>query len=283
MERKRIQYLLTAANLLVLFLAGIGTSIWLAKADAQGTLTPAEETSVVQTLEALWTQTSLPAFTPKPTTPTATSPPTPASHPEVYDLFDDSCLNVDRWGMAVEDGPTFLTVPTGGCWNLEQWGLVEQDNGLYFEIEASPDSGQSYILAEKVADTITAIELEFDIQKLSGDVVGIGLFTRLSDPQETWAYYWLRFTEGPSDRQGNLLFEAGDQQIAANEALSVERTITLTLTWDGNEMHLLANGLQVIQPVAFADLPNTFGLYWLVGPDSSLAGRILRFNMFTDS
>jgi hypothetical protein len=234
------------------------------------------------------TPTPPPVLTPptgEPTaTPTATVMPTdtPTPRSRFYDAFDDGCINRDLWHTFVDNQPTltFLPTPVSQCWELADRGFTEHNDRIDFDhTNAATDDVRSFYLVEQPGRTFTVVELDLTVESMSGQWGGAGLFTRLNDADKTWAYYWLRFGGDLQSDQGRVVYEAGGEPVEGEPIFSLPATVTLELRWDGQAMHFYVNGNSTLQSVPFPDFSDTFGIYWVTGPGSSLKCHVDEFRV----
>ena len=222
---------------------------------------------------AIPTTTSIPpTATPIPPTATPTLSPTP-----IYDTFDDGCINGDLWHMFVDNQPTltFLPTPVSQCWELAERGFTEHNGYLDLDhTNIATDEVRSFYLVEQPGRPFRAVELDLTVRSMSGQWGGVGLFTRLNDADRTWAYYWLRFGGDLHVDQGRVVYEAGGERAEGEPILSLPASVTLEFRWDGRKMYFYADGNPMLQPVPFSDFSDTFGIYWVTGPNSSLTCHV---------
>jgi hypothetical protein len=251
---------------------------------------PFVETALVTPAPPVETQTptlspTLVPPTSEPTaTPTATVMPTdtPTPRSRFYDAFDDGCINRDLWHMFVDNQPTltFLPTPVSQCWELADRGLTEHNDRIDFDhTNVATDEVRSFYLVEQPRRTFTVVELDLTVESMSGQWGGVGLFMRLNDVDKTWAYYWLRFGGDLQSDQGRVVYDAGGEQVEGEPIFSLPATVTLELRWDGQEMHFYANGNPTLQSVPFPDFSDTFGIYWVTGPEGSLGCHVDEFRV----
>lgn len=78
----------------------------------------------------------------------------------------------------------------------------------------------------------------------------------------------------PND-QGRVVYDEHEaQQGVGDTVFSPATTVTLELKWDGQAMSFYANGGPTLHPVPFSGFSDTFGVYRVAGPESSLKVRV---------
>jgi hypothetical protein len=201
-----------------------------------------------------------------------TKPPPLAGELQVYDPFEGECLRKQAWGMFVDSlaTPMFLPTPPDECWELAQ-GFSSGGGRLTFDGAAAAERARSFSLVQATEQTVSAAALDLTVQATHGRWGGVGLFTRLNDADRSWVYYFLQFGGDLPIGRGRVIYEDASGQQTQGEALfSLPLTTTLELRWDGQAMHFYADGQPALPPVPFAGFSDTFGIYWLIGPDSAL-------------
>lgn len=229
------------------------------------------------------TPSHTPTFTPTPTRTPIPSPPDGYARMEVYDAFAEPCIDASRWNRLAADGASGLAwqpTPAGQCWDGAPSGLGAQGGALVVNLSNDQAGAvRSGYLIEQPGRTFASVGLRLKTDALDGKWGGIGLFTRLNDEKQTWAYYWLEYGGDLPASRGKLVYEAGDERIDGQPAFSIGDDVTLRLVWSGELLTFYADDREVLHGVPFSGDPDTFGVYWAASPNSTLGGRVEEYRV----
>lgn len=263
---------LRAASIL-LGAALIGMAVWLSYFNpVPPSPTPvvvADVTDIPTVAPVPPTDTSAPSAdtpTPEPPTdtpfpePTETSTPEPTSTPtitqssppklQVYDTFDDNCINTSLWReLAVWNGPTPSPILTDGCWDFKEYGFDERDGRLHITCSNSaPDNNRSYFLFTQSDRLFSDVEVDLTVESVRGGFGAVGLLFNL---EETWSYYTLWYGGEWDINTGYVVFEtegrSGDDKVRPNPdvSYSLPAKVKLRLSWNGTELYFYVDGREV--------------------------------------
>lgn len=205
-----------------------------------------------------------------------TSPPSEVSESEtilitgmeVYDDFEDGCINSDLWsGLSAwnTDEPKISIID--GCLDLAEYGF-EEENG-YLKISCRnnhSESNYSYTLEASNDKQIAALEILVENRWLDFDYGALGL---RFDIIGNWADYTLRYE---INNNGEFLGYVSSENWQRKESqrlklkdLSLNETIKLTLYWDESSLHYLVDGIHYWEDPDYS-LDPFFGLLCSLGP-----------------
>jgi hypothetical protein len=188
--------------------------------------------------------------------PPATVPPagataTLAPGMQVYDSFDDNCINADRWqALAAWNAGTPAAAQKNGCWDLRAYGFEEHDGRLAVTCSnPSADLNRTYSLPAREGLSFSDLEVDVTVEDVR---TGFGALGAIFNLKEAWAYYTLWYGGGWSTHTGHPVFETEGRSGAGKVVLEpavdypLPATITLGLHWDGTTLHFTSGGREVM-------------------------------------
>jgi hypothetical protein len=157
-----------------------------------------------------------------------------------------------------------------------------KESRLWFEF-TNPKTDlnpQGFILAQQTKPTFTHVRMVLNVESLTGQWAGIGIFTRLNDAKRSWADYWVRFGGDLPNNLGQMVYEsAAIPGVTSSTKYLITDKLVLEIIWDGTQMRFLTNGKPEINPVPFPGYPDTFGIHWSVGATSTFKANVEEFDV----
>jgi hypothetical protein len=197
-----------------------------------------------------------PSATPSLAQPTATATTTPNPSPtadglQVYDAFDDDCINTSLWReLAISNGLTTSSKQADGCWDLAEYGFDERDGRLYLTCSnPSSTDNRTYYLLWQSGRTFSDVELSLTVKAVQTGFGAMGLLFNLG---ENWSYYTLWYGGGWDIQEGRIVFEtegrSGENKVLPDPstAYTLPGTVKLRLRWDGTNLHFYVDGQEVM-------------------------------------
>lgn len=186
-----------------------------------------------------------------PASPPAAATATLAPGMQVYDSFDDNCINTDRWQvLAAWNAATPAVVQNNGCWDLRAYGFEEHDGRLAVTCNnPSADLNRTYSLPAREGLSFSDLEVDVTVEDVRA---GFGSLGAIFNLEEAWAYYTLWYGGGWSIHTGHPVFEtegrSGDGKVVMEPAVDypLPATVTLGLHWDGTTLRFTSSGREVM-------------------------------------